>query len=101
MIAQYLLNKNNRTGNSIMDEWLINARNNIVSIFREHVTESQYKDADDKTVIQAIIIPIIQSIPNPYTILEALCSDLAEALMDEDDWMLTQYEIEDAIRMEM
>lgn len=100
MIAQHLLNPNNSTGSPIIDQWLSNTRNKIVEVFREHIIEPHYKDADDETVIKSIIIPAIQSTPNPYDTLYVLCSDIAEALMDEDDWTLTQYEIEDLISME-
>jgi len=92
-----LLNANHSTHDVYGDVWVVNLRQSVLDWYSSEMQKEQYKDAEDTAMLDAVAAKIAEEkkVYAPMEWLNSAVEEIAEGLLELDEWTMSHYEIEE------
>jgi len=95
-MSNKLLNANHSTHDVYGDGWVVNLRQSVLDWYSSEMQKAQYKDADDTAMLDAVAAKIAEEkVYAPMEWLNSAVEEIAEGLLELDEWTMSHYEIEE------
>jgi hypothetical protein len=90
------INKDNKTKEPKHDAWILAQRDSILDWFRAEHLKPEYETASDEEMLKAVADHIQQMCyAEPAWWWDNVISEVAECLLELDEWDMCHYDIED------
>jgi hypothetical protein len=91
-----LVNGNHTTLTASGDRWVVVQRNAILDWYKEEMLKEKYEGASDRAMLNEIALAIaVRKEEYPGAFWDRVTEEVAEGLLDMDEWEMGHYEIEE------